>query len=98
MSNLGNFSGQIFLFNVNDLWLIFHALWKAFSKFLLDKYAFINRKVFRITQKEIARLTNSVREVTRRTIRKFKNEGILEYQRGKIPLLDIDKLRKISGY
>jgi hypothetical protein len=36
--------------------------------------------------------------VTRRTIRKFKNEGILEYQRGKIPLLDIDKLRKISGY
>lgn len=78
--------------------LFFMRYEKRLANFLLDKYAFINRKVFRITQKEIARLTNSVREVTRRTIRKFKNEGILEYQRGKIPLLDIDKLRKISGY
>ena len=78
--------------------LFFMRYEKRLANFLLDKYALIDRKVFRITQKEIARLTNSVREVTRRTIRKFKNEGILEYQRGKIRLLDIDKLRKISGY
>lgn len=78
--------------------LFFMRYEKRLANFLLDKYALINRKVFRITQKEIACLTNSVREVTGRTIRKFKNEGILEYQRGKIRLLDIDKLRKISGY
>lgn len=70
---------------------------KRMAAFLLEKHSVSGQKEFAITQEELAKLTSTAREVAGRTIRKFAEEGILEYGRGKIKLFDIRKLNRIAN-
>ena len=48
-----------------------------------------------MTHDEIAQYTNSAREVVARMLKRFANDGLLEFKRGKIILLDIQALKEI---
>lgn len=73
--------------------LLFTKYDRRMASFLVERYIYTEQKEFNITQEEIAKMTSSVREVAGKTIRKFAEEGILEYGRGKIKILDLQKLK-----
>ena len=76
--------------------LLFTRYDRRVAAFLADRYACTGEVEFNMTQEEIAKMTSSVREVAGRTIRRFAKDGILEYGRGKIKLLDINKLKNLT--
>ncbi len=76
--------------------LIFTRYDKRLAVFLLERYLYTGKTEFFITQEEVAKKTSSVREVAGRTIRRFAEEGILEYGRGKIKLLDVQRLKRMT--
>lgn len=73
--------------------LLFTRYERRMAAFLVERYVYTGEKEFDITQEEIAKMTSSAREVAGKTIRQFAKDGILEYGRGKIKLLDIQKLK-----
>ncbi len=75
--------------------VLFTRYEKRVAAFLVEKYIYTGKTEFRITQEEIAKNTSSVREVAGRTIRQFAKDGLLEYGRGTIKLLDVKKLKKM---
>ena len=60
---------------------------------MVERYVYTGETEFDITQEEIAKMTSSAREVAGKTIRQFAKDGIVEYSRGKIKLIDINKLK-----
>ena len=75
--------------------LLFTRYDRRMAAFLVERYLYTGETEFHITQEEIAKLTSSVREVAGRTIRQFAKDGLIEYVRGKIKLLDIKKLKDL---
>ena len=76
--------------------LLFTRYERRMASFLVQRYLYTGETEFNITQEEIAKLTSSAREVAGKTIRQFAEEGLLEYGRGKIKLLDIQKLKDMT--
>ena len=62
---------------------------------MVERYICTGETEFNITQEGIAKETNSVREVAGRTIRQFVKDGLIEYGRGRIKILDIKKLKNL---
>lgn len=60
---------------------------------MVERYVYTGETEFNITQEEIAKMTSSAREVAGKTIRQFAKDGIIEYGRGKVRLIDIQKLK-----
>ena len=75
--------------------LLFTRYDRRLASFLVERYIYTGETEFNITQEEIAKMTSSVREVAGRTIRQFARDGLLEYSRGKITLLDIKGLKEM---
>lgn len=75
--------------------LLFTRYERRMAAFLVERYVFTGETEFDITQEEVAKITGSVREVAGKTIRKFASNGLLEHRRGKIKLLDIQKLKDL---
>lgn len=75
--------------------LLFTRYDRRVAAFLVERYIYTGETEFNITQEEIAKMTSSVREVAGRTIRRFAKDGLIEYSRGKIKLLDIKKLKNL---
>ncbi len=75
--------------------LLFTRYERRMAAFLVERYVYTGETEFNITQEEIAKMTSSAREVAGKTIRKFAADGLLEYGRGKIKLLDIQKLKDL---
>ena len=73
--------------------LLFTRYERRMAAFLVERYVYTGETEFDITQEEIAKLTSSAREVAGKTIRQFAKDGIVEYSRGKIKLIDINKLK-----
>ena len=76
--------------------LLFTRYERRMASFLLERYIYTGETEFSITQEEIAKMTSSAREVAGKTIRQFAKDGILEYGRGKIKILDIKKLKNLT--
>lgn len=76
--------------------LLFTRYERRMASFLLERYIYTGETEFSITQEEIAKMTSSAREVAGKTIRQFAKDGILEYGRGKIKILDIKKLKTLT--
>lgn len=79
--------------NMHDL--LFTRYDRRFAAFLVERYIYTGETEFNITQEEIAKKTSSVREVAGRTIRQFAKDGLIEYGRGRIKILDIKKLKNL---
>lgn len=66
------------------------------AKYLLHEMKKNNSNTITISNTEIARKINSVREVVSRTLRRFKEEDVVKLDKGKIVLLDIHALQTLS--
>ena len=75
--------------------LLFTRYDRRVAAFLVERYLYTGETEFSITQEEIAKETSSVREVAGRTIRQFAKDGLIEYGRGRIKILDIKKLKNL---
>ena len=75
--------------------LLFTRYERRMAAFLVERYVYTGETEFNITQEEIAKMTSSAREVAGKTIRQFAKEGMVEYGRGKIRILDIQKLKEM---
>ena len=51
-----------------------------------------------MTQGEMAARVNSAREVVARMLKRFDEEGLIEYGRGRIVLCDRERLEKLSEH
>lgn len=65
------------------------------AAFLIERYLCTGNTELSLTQETIAKMTGSVREVAGRTIRRLAQDGILEYGRGKVTIVDVDKLKAL---
>ncbi len=75
--------------------LLFTRYERRMAAFLVERYVYTGETEFHITQEEIAKMTSSAREVAGKTIRQFAKDGIVEYGRGKIKILDMQKLKDL---
>ena len=75
--------------------LLFTRYDRRLASFLVERYLYTGETEFYITQEEIAKMTSSVREVAGRAIRQFAKDGLIEYGRGRVKLLDIKKLKNL---
>ena len=50
-----------------------------------------------MTHEEMARYIGSAREVVTKVLKYFAQEGIVSLRRGKITILDKEKLRQLAG-
>lgn len=75
--------------------LLFTRYDRRVASFLVERYVYTGETEFNITQEEIAKMTSSVREVAGRTIRQFAKDGLIEYGRGRIKILDVKKLKEM---
>jgi len=76
---------------------IFSSFDKRLSSFLLEQINIEDSNNLNITHEEIAKHLASAREVVTRMLKYFQNENILRISRGKIEIIDINKLRKIAN-
>lgn len=72
--------------------IIFMGFDRRLASFLVSEYERTGTKDIRMTHDEIAKNTNSAREVVARMLKRFSNDGLVDYKRGVITLKDIDAL------
>ncbi|MGL5694606.1 MAG: Crp/Fnr family transcriptional regulator, partial [Peptostreptococcaceae bacterium] len=76
---------------------VFFSLDNRISNFLLSQYNLTNSNVIYITHESIANHLGSAREAISRILKNFEKNNIIEVSRGKIKLLDIDKLNDLAS-
>jgi CRP/FNR family transcriptional regulator len=78
------------------MWIMEQALFASFDKrlasFLLEQVTIEDSATLVITHEKIANHLGTAREVVTRMLKYFQNEGIVTLNRGKIVILDEDKL------
>ena len=72
-------------------------LFRRFAAFLLREADAAGDGQIRMTQEEMAARVNSAREVVSRTLRRFDEEGLIEYSRGRIVLRDRERLEALGS-
>ena len=75
---------------------LFSRLDKRLAKYLLETYEKTGIRDIRMTQEELARQVNSVRETVGRMLKRFAGEGLIENRRGTVVLKDLEKLEKTA--
>jgi len=82
--------------------LIFHGKNGALASMLIrmaNTYGIIDGNEYLITRKftngEMAELIGATRETVNRMLAKFKKDGLIEYDHGRIKLINMEELRKI---
>ena len=75
---------------------LFSHLDKRLAKYLVQTYRKTGVRDIRMTQEELARQVNSVRETVGRMLKRFAAEGLIENRRGTVVVKDIEKLEKIA--
>ena len=75
---------------------LFSRLDKRLAKYLVQTYRKTGARDIRMTQDELSRQVNSVRETVGRMLKRFAAEGLIENRRGTVVLKDLEKLEKIA--
>ncbi len=75
---------------------LFYSVDRRLASFLITEYEKAESPELCVTQETIAQEINSAREVVARMLKKFAADNLLKNQRGKIVLLDIDRLYDMS--
>lgn len=73
--------------------ILFMGVDQRIAIFLWDEIAKIKQTTLTYTHDEVARLIGSAREVVTRILKYFVQEGVLRLSRGKIEVIDKDKLK-----
>ena len=64
---------------------------------MLEEAAIEGSRELKITHETIANHLGSHREVITRMLRYFQNEGMVELSRGKVTILQVEKLQALEG-
>ncbi len=75
---------------------LFSRLDKRLANYLIQTYRDTGSREIHMTQEELARQVNSVRETVGRMLKRFAGEGLIENRRGTVVLKDIEKLEKVA--
>ena len=99
---LANYTNELMAARFSDvMWLIEQVLWKSLDKrlaaFLLEEAAIEDYNELKITHEIIANHLGSHREVITRMLRYFQSEGIVKLSRGKITLLNPERLEALAS-
>ena len=99
---LANYTNELMAARFSDvMWLIEQILWKSLDKrlaaFLLEEAAIEDSNELKITHEIIANHLGSHREVITRMLRYFQSEGIVKLSRGKITLLNPERLEELAS-
>ncbi len=97
---LANYTNELMASRFSEvMWLIEQVMWKSLDKrlaeFLLSEASIEGSSELRITHEAIANHLGSHREVITRMLKYFQNESMVRLQRGRIELLDEDRLLKL---
>ena len=77
--------------------IVFFSLDSRVASFLVDQYYLNNSTNISITHDTIANNLGSAREVISRMLKRFENDKIVELSRGRIKIIDIEKLKLLSN-
>lgn len=81
------------------MWAMEQILFMSFDKrlavFLHDEMIKTESNTIKLTHEQIAKYMGSAREVVSRMLKSFESQGILKLSRGKIEIVDKNKLRKL---
>lgn len=77
--------------------ILFHRIDQRVAHFLLEEMEHQKQTELVITHDEIARYIGSAREVVTKVLKYFAGEQIVALSRGKIQILDVDKLRESAA-
>ena len=77
--------------------ILFHRIDQRVAHFLLEEMEHQKQTELVITHDEIARYIGSAREVVTKVLKYFAGEQIVALSRGKIRILDVDRLRKSAS-
>lgn len=99
---LANYTNELMAARFSDvMWLIEQILWKSLDKrlaaFLLEEAAIEDSNELKITHEIIANHLGSHREVITRMLRYFQSDGIVKLSRGKITLLNPERLEALAS-
>ena len=99
---LANYTNELMAARFSDvMWLIEQILWKSLDKrlaaFLLEEAAIEDSNELKITHEIIANHLGSQREVITRMLRYFQSDGIVKLSRGKITLLNPERLEELAS-
>lgn len=99
---LANYTNELMAARFSDvMWLIEQVLWKSLDKrladFLLEEAAIEDSNELKITHEIIANHLGSHREVITRMLRYFQSDGIVKLSRGKITLLNPERLEELAS-
>ena len=99
---LANYTNELMAARFSDvIWLIEQILWKSLDKrlaaFLLEEAAIEDSNELKITHEIIANHLGSHREVITRMLRYFQSDGIVKLSRGKITLLNPERLEALAS-
>lgn len=75
--------------------ILFMGADKRVAIYLWDEYTKTEEKVLTITHDELARYIGSAREVVTRVLKYFAEENIVTLSRGKIEIIDLEKLKRL---
>lgn len=73
--------------------LLFMRMDRRVAIFLWDEISTTKQNILAYTHDEVARFIGSAREVVTRVLKYFVQEGVLKLSRGKIEIIDKDKLK-----
>ena len=74
--------------------ILFMGIARRVAIFLVDEAVKSGRTSIAMTHDEIARYIGSAREVVTRVLKYFSDEGVVALSRGKITILDLEKLKR----
>ena len=99
---LANYTNELMAARFSDvMWLIEQVLCKSLDKrlaaFLLEEAAIEDSNELKITHEIIANHLGSHREVITRMLRYFQSDGIVKLSRGKITLLNPERLEALAS-
>ena len=98
---VANYTNEVMASKFSEvMWVIDQVLWKSFDKrlagFLIDEANIEGENVITMTHEQIGNHLGNPREVVTRMLQHFQADGIVKLSRGKIEILDMDKLEEIS--
>lgn len=96
-----NYTNELMASRFSDvMWLMEQIMWKSLDKrvaaFLSEEAAIEGTDELNLTHEMIANHLGSHREVITRMLKYFRNEGVVKLSRGKITIIDQEKLMKFT--
>lgn len=77
--------------------ILFQKMDQRIAQFLIDEMKHKNENVLEVTHDEIARYIGSAREVVTKGLKYLAEQGLIELKRGKIVIVDHERLEKYNN-